>query len=164
MKKLAKKYDAFLSSEALIKQIPRLLGPGLSKGMHPPYNFFDLNENFLNRLAGKFPTPISHSEDLTNKLTEVRSTIKFQLKKVLCLGVAVGHIQMSEDQVLANVMLSACLLFRYLAAMIHALSFINRYQLPRFFAQEELAKCQVLAYQDHDGQACSTLLIYFGEV
>lgn len=32
VKKLAKKYDAFLSSEALLKQIPRLLGPGLSKG------------------------------------------------------------------------------------------------------------------------------------
>jgi len=86
VKKLAKKYDAFLASEALIKQIPRLLGPGLSK-------------------AGKFPTPISHAEDLSNKLTEVRSTIKFQLKKVLCLGVAVGHVQMSEDQVLGNVML-----------------------------------------------------------
>jgi large subunit ribosomal protein L10Ae len=38
----------------------------------------------------------------------VRSTIKFQLKKVLCLGVAVGHVQMSDDQVLANVMLSTC--------------------------------------------------------
>ncbi|RXW17490.1 hypothetical protein EST38_g8367 [Candolleomyces aberdarensis] len=83
VKKLAKKYDAFLASEALIKQIPRLLGP-----------------------AGKFPTPVSHSEDLTTKITEVRSTIKFQLKKVLCLGVAVGHIQMTDDQVLANVMLS----------------------------------------------------------
>lgn len=33
VKKLAKKYDAFLSSETLIKQIPRLLGPGLSKGL-----------------------------------------------------------------------------------------------------------------------------------
>ena len=91
VKKLAKKYDAFLASEALIKQIPRLLGPGLSK-------------------AGKFPTPISHGEDLSNKLTEVRSTIKFQLKKVLCLGVAVGHVQMTEDQVLANVMLGKDLL------------------------------------------------------
>ncbi|KAG5457078.1 MAG: ribosomal protein L1-like protein, partial [Olpidium bornovanus] len=37
IKKLAKKYDAFLASESLIKQIPRLLGPGLLK-------------------AGKFPT------------------------------------------------------------------------------------------------------------
>ena len=34
VKKLAKSYDAFLASEALIKQIPRLLGPGLSKGAH----------------------------------------------------------------------------------------------------------------------------------
>lgn len=32
IKKLAQKYDAFISSDALIKQIPRLLGPGLSKG------------------------------------------------------------------------------------------------------------------------------------
>ena len=57
-------------------------------------------------IAGKFPTPVSPAEDLNNKLTEVRSTIKFQLKKVLCLGVAVGHVQMSDDQVVANVMLS----------------------------------------------------------
>ena len=33
IKKLARKYDAFVASEGLIKQIPRLLGPGLSKGM-----------------------------------------------------------------------------------------------------------------------------------
>merc|ERR1711959_178053 len=87
VKKLAKKYDAFLASEALIKQIPRLLGPGLSK-------------------AGKFPTPISHAEDLGNKVAEVRSTIKFQLKKVLCLGVAIGHVEMAQEQILANTMLA----------------------------------------------------------
>jgi hypothetical protein len=34
IKKLARKYDAFLASDTLIKQIPRLLGPGLSKGMY----------------------------------------------------------------------------------------------------------------------------------
>jgi len=33
IKKLARKYDAFIASDTLIKQIPRLLGPGLSKGM-----------------------------------------------------------------------------------------------------------------------------------
>jgi len=87
VKKLAQKYDAFLASEALIKQIPRLLGPGLSK-------------------AGKFPTPVSHSEDLAKKVNEVRSTIKFQLKKVLCLAVAVGHVNMEEDQIMSNTMLS----------------------------------------------------------
>ncbi|EPQ30906.1 uncharacterized protein PFL1_01804 [Pseudozyma flocculosa PF-1] len=87
VKKLAKKYDAFLASEALIKQIPRLLGPGLSK-------------------AGKFPTPVSHSEDLEKKVNEVKSTIKFQLKKVLCLAVAIGHVQMTDEQLLANIMLA----------------------------------------------------------
>lgn len=34
IKKLARKYDAFVASDTLIKQIPRLLGPGLSKGMY----------------------------------------------------------------------------------------------------------------------------------
>jgi large subunit ribosomal protein L10Ae len=32
VKKLARKYDAFIASDTLIKQIPRILGPGLSKG------------------------------------------------------------------------------------------------------------------------------------
>lgn len=35
IKKLARKYDSFISSDTLIKQIPRLLGPGLSKGIIP---------------------------------------------------------------------------------------------------------------------------------
>lgn len=87
IKKLARKYDAFVSSDALIKQIPRLLGPGLSK-------------------AGKFPTPVSHAEDLNNKITEVKSTIKFQLKKVLCMGVAVGNVGMTEDELISNIMLA----------------------------------------------------------
>lgn len=87
VKKLAKKYDAFLASEALINQIPRLLGPGLSK-------------------AGKFPSPVSHSDDLEKRVNEIKATIKFQLKKVLCLGVAIGHVQMTEDQLVSNIMLS----------------------------------------------------------
>ena len=69
-------------------------------------------------VAGKFPTPISISEDLSSKLTEVRSTIKFQLKKVLCLGVAVGHIQMTDDQVLANVMSSECCMLANLSVTL----------------------------------------------
>lgn len=84
---MAKKYDAFIASEVLIKQIPRLLGPGLSK-------------------AGKFPAPISHADDLAAKLTEVRSTIKFQLKKVLCLAVAIGNVEFSSDELVSNIMLA----------------------------------------------------------
>merc|ERR1712093_392714 len=87
IKKLARKYDAFVASDTLIKQIPRLLGPGLSK-------------------AGKFPTPVSHNEDLSAKINEVKSTIKFQLKKVLCMGVAVGNVGTTEDQLISNIMLA----------------------------------------------------------
>merc|ERR1719218_157335 len=77
IKKFAKKYHAFVASEALIKQIPRLLGPGLNK-------------------AGKFPTLVQQQEDLSGKVDEVKATIKFQLKKVLCLNVAVGHCGMQQ--------------------------------------------------------------------
>ena len=59
----AKKYDAFLASESLIKQIPRLLGPGLNK-------------------AGKFPVLLTHQESMAGKIDEVKATIKFQMKKV----------------------------------------------------------------------------------
>lgn len=88
IKKLAKKYNAFIASEVLIKQIPRLLGPTLSK-------------------AGKFPTPVSHNDDLYSKVTDVKSTIKFQLKKVLCLAVAVGNVDMEEDVLVNQIMMAA---------------------------------------------------------
>jgi large subunit ribosomal protein L10Ae len=87
VKKLAASYDIFLASEVIIKQIPRLLGPGLNK-------------------AGKFPSPIAHSDDMKAKIEEAKATIKFQLKKVLCLGVAIGHVSMTEDELVANTMLS----------------------------------------------------------
>merc|ERR1719367_680872 len=83
VKKLAHSFDAFMASQALIPQIPRLLGPGLNK-------------------AGKFPTMITGSDDLDAKATEIRSNVKFQLKKVLCLGVAVGHVGMNPDEIRHN--------------------------------------------------------------
>merc|ERR1712240_811196 len=87
VKKLAKSYDAFLCSDTLIKQIPRLLGPGLNK-------------------AGKFPTLITHTDDIESKVLDLKSTIKFQMKKVLCLNVAVGNVSMSEEDLAQNVLLA----------------------------------------------------------
>merc|ERR1711977_518514 len=55
VKKLANKYDVFLASQSVMKQIPRLLGPTMHK-------------------LGKFPT----------------------------LGVAIGNVEMTEQQVYAN--------------------------------------------------------------
>merc|ERR1711872_1031705 len=86
-KKLAKEYDAFLTSDSLIKTIPRILGPGLNK-------------------AGKFPSVVTHTETLASKVVEVKATIKFQMKKVLCLSVAVGHVQMAQDELYQNISLA----------------------------------------------------------
>ena len=72
----------------MIKQIPRLLGPGLNK-------------------AGKFPTLLAAADSMDSKLDEMKSNVKFQLKKVLGLGVAVAHTGMTEDQIVQNVMMSA---------------------------------------------------------
>merc|ERR1712048_546279 len=87
VKKLAKKYHGFLVSESIIKQIPRLLGPGLNK-------------------AGKFPTLVTHQDDLDAKINDLKATIKFQMKKVLCLNVAVGNVGMTEDELIENIRLA----------------------------------------------------------
>jgi len=88
VKKLAKKYDFFMASDNMIKQIPRLLGPGLTK-------------------AGKFPTLLSSGEDMQEKIDEVKATIKFQMKKVMCLNVAVANVAMDKQHIIVNVQLAA---------------------------------------------------------
>ena len=88
VKKLAKRYDFFLASDSMIKQIPRLLGPGLTK-------------------AGKFPTLLGGSEDMQEKIDELKATIKFQMKKVMCLNVAVGNVNMDPQEIVVNTQLSA---------------------------------------------------------
>ena len=66
-----------------MKQIPRLLGPTMHK-------------------LGKFPTLLERSDAITDKIDDLRRNVKFQLKKVLTLGVAIGNVEMTEQQVYAN--------------------------------------------------------------
>jgi len=87
VKKIADKYDFFVASNVLIPQIPRLLGPWLNK-------------------AGKFPTLITHNDKIEDKINEIKANVKFQLKKVLCMGVAVGNIEMTEDELRQNITLA----------------------------------------------------------
>lgn len=49
VKKMAKKYHSFVASDTVIKQIPRLLGPGLNK-------------------AGKFPALVTHASPLGDQV------------------------------------------------------------------------------------------------
>ena len=54
----------------------------------------------------KFPSLLTHNENMVAKVGEVKSTIKFQMKKVLCLAVAVGHMQMTDDELVYNIHLA----------------------------------------------------------
>ena len=89
VKKLANQYHAFLASADLIKKIPRILGPGLNK-------------------AGKFPSVLGNNDNLVEKVNEQKSSIKFQLKskKNMVLGVPVGNVGMTEQEIINNASLS----------------------------------------------------------
>mmetsp|Transcript_40860 Transcript_40860/g.89404 ORF Transcript_40860/g.89404 Transcript_40860/m.89404 type:complete len:224 (-) Transcript_40860:409-1080(-) len=83
LQRFRKSFDGMLCSDSLIKYMPRLLAPPLGR-------------------AGKFPKMIRHSDCLEEKVRELRSEIKFQLKKVLCMGVAVGNVGMTPQQLRQN--------------------------------------------------------------
>jgi large subunit ribosomal protein L10Ae len=87
VKKLCNQYDCFLASESIIKTIPRVVGPHMNR-------------------AGKFPTSVSPQDNLADKVQETQATVRFQLKKVLCLGCAVGHVKMTPDDVRQNTVLA----------------------------------------------------------
>jgi large subunit ribosomal protein L10Ae len=40
------------------------------------------------------------------QVNELKASVKFQLKKVLCMGVAVGNVSMEDKEVFSNVQLS----------------------------------------------------------
>jgi large subunit ribosomal protein L10Ae len=82
VKKITQSYNAVLSSESLIRQIPRLFGPGLSK-------------------VGKFPSSLSHQESLDRKIRALQCSVRFQMKKVQCLAVAVGNVTLNVQQVVS---------------------------------------------------------------
>ena len=86
VKKLAASSDGFLASAALIRQIPRLLGPGLNK-------------------AGKFPGMYNSSDNLAEKIDDMRATAKMVIKskKTFCLGIAVGNVNMTPDELNMNI-------------------------------------------------------------
>jgi len=87
IKNFAKKYDNFLASGTLIKQIPRILGPGLTK-------------------AGKFPSLLEDNDNIAEKVEIAKATIKFQMKKVMCMSLAVANVEMSAADISLNIQLA----------------------------------------------------------
>ncbi|CAH0487372.1 unnamed protein product [Peronospora effusa] len=67
----------------------------------------DLKKFNKNKKAGKFPTLVTSNDSLTEKADQVRATIKFQMKKVMCLNVAIGHVGLDKQQIVVNTQLAA---------------------------------------------------------
>jgi len=61
-----------LGSDIIVKQVNKLLGNVLIK-------------------MGKFPISMNEGEKVVAKIEELKHTIKFQLKKSICLGSSVGY-------------------------------------------------------------------------
>ncbi len=84
IKRWAKSYSILLATATLVKQVTTTLGPVITR-------------------IGKFPQVVTHAEPLKNKIEDVRASVKFQLKKVTCLAVAIGNDKMTEEQNRQNI-------------------------------------------------------------
>jgi len=106
IKKWAKKYSLLLASDTLVKKIPTVLGP------------------ILNRI-GMFPQVVSHNEDLRSKVDDSRASIKFQLKKVTCMSVAIGNEKMDEEELRQNILMGVNFLASLLKKGWHNLKSVH---------------------------------------
>ena len=87
VKRWAKQYALLLASDTVLKKVPVVVGPILTR---------------INR----FPTVVSHKESLAQKIVDTRASVKFQLKKVTCMATAVGHVEMTDEEIKSNIMMS----------------------------------------------------------
>ena len=87
VKKWAKQYDVLIASDTVLKKVPVVVGP------------------ILNRIQ-MFPTSVSHTQPLVLSVQDMRASVKFQLRKVTCMGVAVGREDMTDEELHANIMMS----------------------------------------------------------
>ncbi|CAF1934003.1 unnamed protein product [Rotaria magnacalcarata] len=83
-RKLEHRYHSFLASDNIIRQIPRLLGPGIGR-------------------IGKFPTVVSHTESLCDKIEQMKAMVRVRLKKQPLINVPVGHVNMTRAQLTSNI-------------------------------------------------------------
>ncbi|KAH8387986.1 hypothetical protein KR093_010783, partial [Drosophila rubida] len=95
VKKLAWSYDVFLASQSVMEALPYLFGPHLDR-------------------LGKTPVMLGHDQPLPSKIEELKSTVKFELKKSLKLCAVVGHVRMTPEQLNDNVATS----LRFLATLL----------------------------------------------
>ncbi|KAH6923410.1 hypothetical protein HPB50_001049 [Hyalomma asiaticum] len=83
-KKIIKKFDGFLASTTIMADVTKLVGPMMKK-------------------MNKLPLPLEHGDSLNEKAHELRTTMRFQMKRVLWLAVSVGHVKMTPAMLAENI-------------------------------------------------------------
>lgn len=78
-----KTYDVTLASTDVIRLIPRIAGPILSK-------------------TGKFPSPVPMTGTVADVIEEQKRKIKFHCRKHPVMNVSVGHVLLSPEQLTEN--------------------------------------------------------------
>merc|ERR1719218_585803 len=87
IKTWAKKYSVLLATDTLVKKVPVVCGP------------------VLNRI-GMFPQPVTKNDPISKKIDDVRGSVKWQLKKVTNLNVAIGSQDMTDEQLRQNIIMA----------------------------------------------------------
>merc|ERR1740121_3098007 len=106
IKKWAKQYSLLIATDNLVKKIPVVCGPTLNR-------------------IGMFPQPVTHAEPLSKKVEDIKASVKWQLKKVVCLNVAVGHEGMDDEKIRQNVVTALNFLASLLKKGWHNVKSIN---------------------------------------
>jgi len=87
VKKWAKQFDLLLASDTVLKRVPVVVGP------------------ILNRIQ-MFPTVVAKTQPLATTINDTRASVKFQLRKVTCMGCAVGRADFTNEELQQNIMMS----------------------------------------------------------
>ena len=141
VKKLAKSYDAFLASDTLIKQIPRLLGPGLNKvRIKEIYFYRNKNLESLHILGWQIPHP-GHPQRQPGAEGS---------------GPEVHHQVPDEEGVVSQCPRGQREHDRGGVGPEHP----SGHELPGVSAEEALAEREESAHQEHHGTSAETLLRY----
>merc|ERR1712032_1622976 len=106
IKSWAKKYSMLIASDTVLKKVPVVCGP------------------ILNRIQ-RFPQVVTHAEPLDAKVSDLRSSVKWQLKKVTCLNAAVGKEDMTDEELRVNVMMAINFLISLLKKGWHNMKSVN---------------------------------------
>ena len=52
---------------------------------------------------GRFPVNLVEGEKIATKIEELKQTVRFQSKKVCCMGTSIGSVELSEEQLRQNI-------------------------------------------------------------